>query len=580
MGNNTLILLAFLIVIPLSAAIGGVSYDLSASVSSVVGSSVITGVVADPAHNIVYFGTDDAKLGYYNETSNTSVDLTPLISGFAAGQFWGMTLDSTQGRLWFTTGQIMNTLGYYELSTNTSYHSFYDFVYFTRLAYDYERNVIWYSSNDGTFGFIDAVNLSYTNVGVSGGWASALCIDYADDRLYMGFIENTIYPKYYDMGNGSTVDLTGIMPLNEWSCDVDSYHHRIFWGAGAYSGTGYYDPLTDKFITAYLTSDVGLGVSINYMHNTANVGVIEFNYGYGVLYYPDTNSTTSLRDTDPGDWMDAYGMASGDFNEGNHRLYIGFDAGGFGYYDNEITLPTKYQLVGLGLTNNSAVNLSGLYTTGVIRGYYSSWNESSGYITLYFNGTPVTTAAASNYSWADFNLANVTTPGKYYVYAATSYNTTALYSFTVLNVSGTNPTTYDEQAASGLYPGLAGFLALDVILILVGMYFAATIKANWDLISIRRTGEQNALMLRLDMVMKFVGIMVLCVMGLVISGYAWYASTHINGILGNLAFVFFLLNIIALVLCTIIAGIKVITIPVMEVRNLVDKMAKTGNYRR
>jgi hypothetical protein len=269
---------------------------------------------------------------------------------------------------------------------------------------------------------------------------------------------------------------------------------------------------------------------------------------------------------------------TGTENQTNRTINLTYDSRSK-QYNFSVVLKEKYQLVATDLIDESSINLSRVGQPDLVRAYYQSSNLSNSYIGFYANGTLKSRFYATNNTWGSFNLENLTL-GRWTVHINTSKNATISYHFTVVNISLGAAPTYDEQAATGLYPGLAGFLALNCLLIFVGMYLVNDLKANWDLITVKKSGDQNVLTLRADMILRFCGIFLLLIMGLVVSGYAYFASIHIHRTLGNLAFVFVILNLIAIILSVVVAVLKAFTIPFMEVRQIVDDMVQEGKYRR
>lgn len=77
-------------------AIPGVSYDLSTAAYDITGGSNILSVAVDEKHNLVYFGTSDNKFGYYNESSNSTVALSSIMSGWTTGEYNDITLTMTE----------------------------------------------------------------------------------------------------------------------------------------------------------------------------------------------------------------------------------------------------------------------------------------------------------------------------------------------------------------------------------------------------------------------------------------------------------------------------------------------------
>ncbi len=419
-----------------SHAVPGVSYDLSNSVTDVVGGSQITEVVADSERNIVYFGTIDGKLGYYNATSNTSTDLTSTVSGFVAGEFWGMTLDTTDNRLYFSVGQINNEVGYYELATNTSTHlPLASFIFFTKLLYDKDRDVIWYASNDGDLGFISKLNDTKCPAGVTGGWVADICLDDFYDRLYIYYIAASKFPEYYAIGNQTQVDLSANHPMDVNSCAIDQENHRIYMGAySAFTDHYVYFEDNDTVSSVFTTGDTAGTPKTVYIPYNNLVAFIEYSgFGDGRIYNVSAMTPFLLQDTDDGDWMAPYFMDAADYNNVTNFLYIGFTGGGFGYYNNDFYVPPVppfyFNLSSIFL-NHSKINISNISNYEVIGRYISS-NISTVNITLYLNGTYEDSVIASNDTDFALHITNINETG-YYVIRLQSPYTNLVYYFRVV----------------------------------------------------------------------------------------------------------------------------------------------------
>lgn len=313
----------------------GISYNLTPTVSDWLGSSQIQVMETAPDENIVFIGSIDGKLGYYNASSNTSTDLTPTTIGWLpAASYWSMAYDSTHRLLYFTNGQVIDYFGYYNLSDNTStkINPGIDWNYFTKIIYDKQRDLIWFSSNDGNYGFYNPRTNMKHNIGISG-WAYALCFDDVRSHLYMGFIGDSSYPKYYDVTDFSEHYITGA-PLNLESCDVDTLRNIVYWGGVGFDYNGYYLQDTDTYYTALWTGD-GSTVETTYMPNSNTVGfAFTSGYGSGNIYDPVPNTSISLDTT--GDWLIGIPIMWGDYDNISRRYYMGFYYGEFGYFDNNI----------------------------------------------------------------------------------------------------------------------------------------------------------------------------------------------------------------------------------------------------
>jgi hypothetical protein len=311
----------------------GVSYDLTPAVSSIIGSSPISILVADNENSIVYFGTTDGKIGYYNETSNTSVDLTPLVSAWVGANYiYSGTVDSQHHRFYFTAGQIMNLWGYISVSENSATQLVPTWWYMTSLKYDKESHVIWYATNNNEFGYINTSTNSVNIITTSG--FGDICIDYQDERVYVVSNNGVAPPFYYDKNTASIVSLTSIPFYTLGSCDIDTVNHIIYMGrCESFQSAGYYFPDNDTWVTSYWNGDSVCDFVTRYLPRSNLVGVMQSGV-YGSLYNISDNSTINLLTTEEGTWMDlGYSGMAGDYMNTSLRLYMGFSDGAFGYYN-------------------------------------------------------------------------------------------------------------------------------------------------------------------------------------------------------------------------------------------------------
>lgn len=437
-NSQMLMVIGLLIALsPFSFGEPGYSYDLSGSVVDVLGGSQITTVAVDSERSIVYFGTIDGKFGYYNETSNSSTDLTSTIQPWGAGQFWSMTLDTTSDRLYFSVGQLNNEVGYYKLSPNTSTQLGTVFSLFTKLQYDPKRDIIWYASNDGDLGYISKLNDSRCPQGVTGGSVSDICLDNYFNRVYIYYVASTKFPEYYAIGNQTQVDLSSNHPIDIQSCSLDQIRHRIYLGTpNGFAYHNVYYQLNDTLSPLFTTGDTAGTPRTVYIPHNNIVGFIEYSaFADGMIYNVSSKVITRLFDTDVDNWMNPYFMDAGDYNNNSNRLYIGFTGGGFGYYDNGYTYsyPLEYFNISVDFTNHSNINLSNISNYPIV-GRFTSWNETALNITLYLNGTYEDSVIATNNTDFLLNINSINGTGSY-VIRIRAPQESLIYYFRVVEVS-------------------------------------------------------------------------------------------------------------------------------------------------
>jgi hypothetical protein len=335
-GITALLLICFLNVSSISAS-PGVSYDLTASVSGIIGASPISILVADNENSIVYFGTTDGKIGYYNQTSNTSVDLTPLVSAWVGANYiYSGTIDTVHKRFYFTAGQIMNLWGFVSVEDSSATQLVPTWWYMTSLKYDTESGVIWYATNNNEFGYINTSTNSVNIITTSG--FGDICIDYQDDRVYVVVNNGVAPPYYYDKNTLSIVSLTSIPYYTLDSCDIDPINHIIYMGrCESFQSAGYYLPDTDTWVTTYWNGDSVCDFVTQYLPRSNLVAIMQSGI-YGTIYNITDNSTINLLTTEQGTWMDlGYSGMAGDYMNTTQRFYMGFSDGSFGYYDDSLT---------------------------------------------------------------------------------------------------------------------------------------------------------------------------------------------------------------------------------------------------
>jgi hypothetical protein len=319
------------------SATAGISYDLTSTISSIVGSSPFSILVADHVNHVVYFGTIDGKLGYYNETSNTSVDLTPLISWWVGANYiYSGTVDTEHHRFYFTAGQIQNLWGFVTISDYSATQLPPYWWYMTSLKYDQESKVIWFATNNNEFGYINTSTNSINVITTSG--FGDICIDYQDDRVYVVVNNGVSPPYYYDKNTTSIVSLTSIPFYTLMSCDIDPTNRIIYMGRGEnFQSAGYYLPDIDTWVTSYWNGDSVYDVVTRYLPRSNLVVVMQSGI-YGSIYNITDNSTINLLTTEQGTWMDlGYSGMAGDYMNTTQRMYMGFSDGAFGYYDDSLT---------------------------------------------------------------------------------------------------------------------------------------------------------------------------------------------------------------------------------------------------
>lgn len=438
-------LIVFFLLSYFTLADAGKSYDLSTAAYDITGGSQILSVLADEKHDIVYIGTADNKFGYYNESSNSTVVLSSIMSGWTTAEYFDMALDNNRNIIYVVNGQDPVHFGYYNLTSNTSTFLGNEFNYAARIAYDKEMDVVWYASNDGDFGYLNFDGTKVQKALPTSGAVSDLCLDEMDDRVYVVSILDSRIPFYYSITNDTIVDLTDLQ-TNIMSCDISYDWHYIFLSAGSdFTYSSIYRPETGKNKVTVYSGDLNNFPDIQYMQTTKTVALSEVSVfapeNAGRIYNISANTTTFIRDNDLDDWMGTSYMADGDYMNGSRRYYMGFTDGRFGYYDNNFTdvpfvplpsPPIPTQIIYTDMINNSVYELKDLPI--LFNAKFYSWNESELSINVYLNGSNETGATVNNNTWYAFDISSImtsNTTGDYNLTVFTKYDSIT-YSFTVI----------------------------------------------------------------------------------------------------------------------------------------------------
>jgi hypothetical protein len=326
----------------------GKTYDLTATTTDWILGSTISAMADDNISNVVFIGTSDGKLGYYNKTSNTSTDLTALITGWVgATDIFSMDFDYKDNRLYFTAGALF---GYYDMNTGSAFQIFDIFAQYTLIDYDGDNDYLWFISNDGTFGFYeiygDVKNLITITLPASAG-----CVKYNPIRqeVYVLYISGTAfdygYPRVFHISNSTFTDLSGIIIPNVYSCDLDVAGQVLYVGqsdCGTYSG--FYDITTSLYSNVFSGDLVVPSVTFMPSNNKSFFALQQCWDGepYGWIYNKLMNSSIYIENTDVGNWMVGQQLRKSAYNPNQRNLYVGLSAGGFGYYDNCLPSWTAY----------------------------------------------------------------------------------------------------------------------------------------------------------------------------------------------------------------------------------------------
>ncbi|HTZ42122.1 MAG TPA: PGF-pre-PGF domain-containing protein [Candidatus Omnitrophota bacterium] len=188
-----------------------ITYDLSSK--TIPASTVIDTLAADPIHNLVYMGSigSGASFGVYNRTSNTSTDLGAADTGDWLGTngIVSSVYDANDNLVYFTTTDTTDRLfGYYNQTSNVSTSS-----NGARgvLAYDSDRNLLYYASSGGIFGVYNRTSnttedLSGTDAGDWIGTQNINSIAYNpnDGLIYLAG-DNGIFGTYNRSSNETTI---------------------------------------------------------------------------------------------------------------------------------------------------------------------------------------------------------------------------------------------------------------------------------------------------------------------------------------------------------------------------------------
>jgi hypothetical protein len=438
-------LIVFFILSYFVFADAGQSYDLSTAAYDITGGSQVYSVLVDEKHDIVYIGTVDNKFGYYNESSNSTVVLTTIMSAFTTGEYFDMAVDDDRNIVYVTNGQDLTKFGYYNLTSNTSVSLGNLWTYAAKIKYDKDRDVVWYASNDGDFGYVTVDGSKVQKVVHGSGAVADICLDELDERVYVASISFSRAPFYYSIGNESISELPKLQP-NIYSCDISYDWHYVYFSAGwDFSYSSIYRPENDEVKIIVYSGDLNPFPDIQYMRTTKTVALSEISIfdpaNAGRIYNMTSNTTTFIRDGDIDDWMGVTMMYDGDYMDGSRRYYMGFYDGLFGYYDNNFTEvpfvplpppPIETQSVYTDMINNSVYELKDLPVQ--FNAKFVSWNVSELSLNVYLNGSNETGITANNNSWYAFDISSImtaNTTGEYNLTVFTSYDSIT-YSFTVI----------------------------------------------------------------------------------------------------------------------------------------------------
>lgn len=434
-------LIVFLFSCSFALGLAGVSYDLSTAAYDITGGSQINSMLADEKHHIVYIGTNDNKFGYYNETSNSTVVLTSIMSGWTYGEYWGMALDDDKNIIYVTNGQDPQWFGYYNLTSNTSTFIGNEWTYFTRIIFDKERYVLWYASDDGDLGYINLTDMTKVFKAWHGsGYIPAWCKDDILNRIYGGSALGARIPFYFSIDNESIVNQPELQ-TDILSCDISYDWHYIYFSAGGdFQFSTMLNPVTEEINVMLYSGDLNNYPDIQYMQQTKTVAMAEVSVFSpdlaGRIYNITSNTTSYIRDGDLDDWMDSYYMTDGDYMNTSRRYYFGFSNGMFGYYDNtfvDYPMPSsEFQTIVTDFVNNSEYELKEFPLS--FNAKFVSGNETTMNITILINGTYEDSVVVGNNTWYAFDISSIATTnetGDYILTIFTKYATRTYY-FTVI----------------------------------------------------------------------------------------------------------------------------------------------------
>ena len=231
-----------------------------------------------------------------------------------------------------------------------------------------------------------------------------------------------------------------------------------------------------------------------------------------------------------------------------------------------INNPIEWQYVTMNISNGSQINISLL--NGYISSRFFSWNETPQTIDIWLNGTEYCSQSMANMTYlTPCDLTGLSFNTTYYGFSNTTYNTTYFW-FEVTNTTRYT-SSYDE---SDIFTGLALFILTNVALYVLMFFLITNMTVNVEKLVQKYEGQQPnhvVIAIKIDLAIKGAALACLTILNLIICGYTYYTSQEITAELANLAFPFFLFNVITSFSLLLMYVIKIFFFPFEYVRGLV-----------
>lgn len=249
-----------------------ITYTLNyTDIDNWIGVTTINSVAVDNRTNNVYIGIQSAqngRLGVYNITSNTTINLTnTTLNNWTVSGFSALFYDYNNNLIYTgLTSTANSNLGVYNISSNiwydltdTSLNNWANGLQVNSLYYDSENNLLYTGSNNGRFGVYDpATNIWYDLSDTdNNNWAGTSSITSIDKNLN----NNLIY-------TGLNIGFGVYNPLNISLCIDSCPELPLISGYG----TADYTPVINIFVVLMIIGVV-LGLIVLFwreMHERKN----------------------------------------------------------------------------------------------------------------------------------------------------------------------------------------------------------------------------------------------------------------------------------------------------------------------
>lgn len=121
---------------------------------------------------------------------------------------------------------------------------------------------------------------------------------------------------------------------------------------------------------------------------------------------------------------------------------------------------------------------------------------------------------------------------------------------------------------------VAAVVALGINIAMYVIIFSLQDHLRVDLELINKLSKKNQLKLKTDAIVKFVILILVLVMNLTVVGFSWYFANQVDSQLALMAFVHFIINIVAIIALTFLVWFKLFTFPFHAVRDFFDKATR------